>query len=397
MKTRVLFVLFSLLLPCIAATSCKRPTTPPKRGGCSGETPGDPAAAPEPIVLAPAELMKEYHVGDRFEHYTSHVVQGRGRSKTWFGIDADMNIFLDNASVLKTRVTEATAERVTVHVSIPRIEQQLVVSTRRLRVDPDLTPFGQQVWQFAADRLPPTVKWTGELVDTLDPGGKRLLTYFCGKLWEQHYRKQNPYVKFAGQVDKRYQGVVLRIDYMKGKGVTSIHQAAGPPIDDDVVQTLGRRLGSAAFLDYTIQQIIASKLKQPGDKTEVDVTELLGVLGLPWDIEAKGSVTLERLEDEDATSTNTNDVKRIVLAVKGGNVQLTVETEEGPRTGLIQPKEGKVYVSERGMVETGYIDWEAKSQLVPRESLLIRVGEFHSGSFKSFVARREMDVQPAPR
>ncbi len=332
------------------------------------------------IQLRPARLMAMYEEGERFEHFTSHVIQGRAKSKTWFGIEAEVNVFLDNASFVRAEIVEVTSDRVQVRVGVPRIEQQFVVRTHRIRFDPDLTEFGQYVWDFASSEVPPGVRWAGDLLDKLDPKAEKLLTFFCGEIWGDGLKDRDPYLRFAAKVDRRYSGLVLRIDYVKDKGVTAVHRVSGPTISNQVVDTLGRRLGSAVFVDYVLNQIIADNLDEPGKKTEVDVTRMLGILGLPWDISATGTVVLERCED---------DRGRIVLAVTGGNVRLDAQTESGPQKGLMQPKDGKVYVTQRGMVELGYIEWEAKSRFVPSESLLVQVGELREGEFKSYVARRE--------
>ncbi len=371
-------------------------TSPSATGTSTGssdpKTPTEPRGSgsqrePEPLIVLPrSKLEEKYQEGERFQHYTSHVVQGRAMSKTWFGINGQVNIFLDNASYLDIDVIEVDSDKVRCRIKVPRIEQQLVATTRRIEFDPDLTEFGKHAWTFAKEGLPEPVRWTGQLIDTIDPKAEGLLTRFCGKLWKRRLEKKDPYLRFARKVDEDYQGLTLECVYVKDGGVQGVHQLAGKKLNREPLDTLGRRLGSTAFLDYIIHDIIAEKLTKPGQRATIDATEALGMLGLPWDVTATGTVTLERKEDRKSAP---GDEPRIVLAVVGGNVKLTAETENGPHVVLIQPKEGEVHVTKRGMVDLAFANWEVKTSWIPRRrSLLINVKELRNATFHSFVSRR---------
>lgn len=363
-------------------------------GSSDPKTPTEPRGSgsqrePEPLIVLPrSKLEEKYQEGERFQHYTSHVVQGRATSKTWFGVNGQVSIFLDNASYLDIDVIEVDSDKVRCRIKIPRIEQQLVAKTRRIRFDPDLTEFGKHVWAFAEEGVPKPALTMAKLYNRIDEGAERTLTYFCGKLWEKRLENTDVYLRFARKVDEDYQGLTLECTYVKGEneGVKHVHQLAGKKLNDDPLRELGRRLGSTAFLDYIIHDIIAEKLTKPGQRATIDATEALRMLGLPWDVTATGTVTLEREEDRKSAR---DGEPRIVLAVVGGNVKLTAETENGPHVVLIQPKEGKVYVTKRGMVDLAFANWEVKTSWIPRRrSLLINVKELRNATFHSFVSRR---------
>ena len=326
-----------------------------------------PSPESKPAEIPPKELLDYYPAGRRVRSRADLNISGQGSNEQWF-LQTDAH-FAYRYRVIGETLVKEHRERplggavVVFEQRFVEVVQLRAVSHVELRLKAPQSPLLTMLWpkvDMPLRQIPiyEAVRKAAGIIQMVDPGLKRTLTYFADDLG----LAESEDVQLAAQVDK-LQGMRFEMEYDNGRGVTYIRILDGPALDNELLEQIAA--GSSLMLDYFV--FPAMNEKQEGDEWTVSPEEVAGMFPMAYDARAKGELTLRRGLNQ--CSPTGHDLA--VLEVVGGDLQ--VEQLDGGSTGeaSARPTRGRIWYDRQSLMVreaeaawTGTTSWQSRDHLL---------------------------------
>lgn len=347
-----------------------------------------PSARPEKV--SEEHLLKHYPAGKTVRSVAHLVITGSGVNRDWF-FEGQANFVYQYKVEAETKVKSNNGQTLRMEIWFPKVTQTRAVSDKELQLRFPESPLAGVVWDQVEENIlrhdPAyvTVRKIAGIVNMVDPRAKRTLTAFANQLQRFGVKlDDSEHIELAAQIE-RLNGIRLEVEYVSGIGVNKIRVLNGEPFDRDDLERIAYNL--SLLMDY---YIFPGAEKRLGDRWTVRAEDVVSLMSLGHEIEATGSLNLERGPDKPTRDGKSQAILKLVSGEvnikdpRGRNAEAVVRV----RSGLID------YSLEDLLVREAEISWSAGTAWVSTDHLLFGAERLRNVEVKSLYSAEKVGEKP---
>lgn len=335
----------------------------------------------QPAITEP-NLIQYYPQGKTIRSESLLDITGRGSNQTWIAREA--YFAYGGQFVVETTVLENTGSTVALEATLPLVAQHLAISEDRLRLTPPDSPLLYLFWQMGepylkADPWYRAARRLADLVNSIDPGLERSLTWFYQRLKANgiEFDRETTEAQLVAKIDA-LAGHRFRLVYAHGFGVQTIEMLSGEVLPRDDVASFARNFG--LLMDYVVSEVDRIEV---GEMFEVKVADVARMIGMNYDVDVAGSITLRREKDENGLA---------VMSVAEGEVVVEGNVQGVRRKGMLRPKTGIVkYDTKALFVRQAQIEWRADFNWFSEDHLLFGTRGMREVDARSYYEAQQIE------
>lgn len=331
-----------------------------------------------PARISTKNLALWYPAGKHTRSVARLYMDGRGRNRAW-AIQSEAHftylVWVDAETTVLECVPDTGRVRFKQHFH--EVSQRLIIDDKSFEINMETTPI-LSLASGVIDRSVPyygTVTETVNLVNVIDPGLKRTLTWVARSTGQDKDEFILPEKRaVTSQVDK-LSGAEVEIEYVSGLGITKIKSLGGPALTDAELLNLAETL--SVMMDYYVFPL---NNKAVGDVWSVDAGDVGGLIAL-GSIETKvdGKLRLKRDPPDKAQPD------LIPISVQGGDIELRSQFQSSQQSAHVSVESGTIEFSERDkIIRSARMTFRLKSLWSDPNSLMFGTEGAREISTRSF-------------
>ncbi|MEQ8209823.1 MAG: hypothetical protein RH917_08315 [Lacipirellulaceae bacterium] len=348
----------------------------------------------EPISTEPDDLLKYYPADKQVRAIGFMAITGTGSNADWGVLRSSSHFAHESQAVLVQRVLENDGDFVHFELQLPILSQKLLVSDQSLHLE---LPTGELLDEFYVlldKRLARTIQWgiapkymairkTAEIFNQLDPQAESTLSWLAKRLRAAGVELDRDRDMQLVEKIETLAGHTFELIYHRELGMKSITTTAGDALPLQELTNFARRSGVLA--DFIFSEVLD---KEVGETFTVDVEHLSSLLGVGYDVEARGELQMKRTEDQGDLA---------VMSVIGGEVILEGTVEGTQRKGVLRPKSGEVEYDRQSLfIKSAFVDWHAEVNFVSEDHLLFKATGVKNLDAKSYYRGKLVSDEEQP-
>jgi hypothetical protein len=313
--------------------------------------------------VSEADIIRDFPQDKRVRSLGLMDVTGRGSNQVWV-FRSDAYFVYKAFARLETRILENNGTSIEFEVTIPEVSQILTVSNKTVQFAAMDSPILATLWdQIEATTLEPMIPGyliiprVFDMLNTVDPIGKRMLTRINAWLNAFGFDLASlPEAQLTARFDQ-LAGHKVRLVYVPDFGIQTIEVLEGDLLPKDDLLSFARNSG--VLTDYVVSEVLRTEV---GKTFEVDARNLVRMIGLNYDVDVEGAITLKREEDKGGLA---------IMSVVGGEVRVKGNVDGIRKEGTLIPRKGTVEFDKNNLfVSWAQMEWKIDLDWVSNDHLL---------------------------
>jgi len=334
----------------------------------------DPPVDRRPKAIPQDVIARFYAPGRKVRSLATMNITGQGSNDAWF-IKRDAYFAYRYQVAVETTVKENDGSKVVFEQYFADVTQLRGESRKAISLSMPDSPLVDVAWTQLEKRLlskAPGYYELKDFINIVDPNLRSTLTYLHDQFVQDVHAGSLENDSIVASLDK-LSGLRLELTYVSGLGVIHINVLEGKKIDKGRLDQLAYQ--SSLMMDY----IMGEESKKPvGTPFEVSVRDIQSLCSFTYDVEADGTLKLQKQEDH----AQRNDEQVSVMEVLDGQITVKGTVDGLRRNGRITPLPGSYvhYSQDKALVRLAKIGWESNIEWVGEGHLLF--GTKHLGNVK---------------